>query len=183
MNVPTYKIEAVRVTDSFILEEIYRLRAEAWQEIGVSSSNFPDGKWQDEHDTHAMHWAIFDKSRNVIAAARMCIHEKLEDVPDSHCYLGFESEITLPVASFNRLIVKREFRLLGLSKQMDLIRIAGAKTKQVGSLVGIVYERTGQKRVNNLIELGFRALTNTFSVRDEFTEQGLGNVMPLLKRL
>jgi hypothetical protein len=83
-------------------EIIFGLRVESWKSVGVlTGNNFPADICLDEHDEHAMHWAI-DEGGQLIAAARMCIHTEIHQLPDA----GFFEKLTIsaapPFAAVNR---------------------------------------------------------------------------------
>jgi hypothetical protein len=140
------------VQDPETLNEIlYKLRIETWISMGVfKEGEFKPEDFVDEHDSHAYHWAIKENNK-VIAAARMCVHNSLSDLPDSYCYKYIFSQIKTPIASFNRLVVTLEFQKNGLSKSLDHIRIQKAIQSKCSSILIQVPET----RINPLIEQGF----------------------------
>jgi hypothetical protein len=67
--------------------EIYRLRADVWSMTnGMCSSAFPDGVWRDPVDEDARHWIITDSSDYIVAAARLSLHETLDEVTEPFQY-------------------------------------------------------------------------------------------------
>ena len=75
-----------RAADTPTLEAIYRLRAAVWRETGdVAQAAFADGRWSDEHDAASTHWVIRD-GEELVAAARLSVHERLADVPEAEEY-------------------------------------------------------------------------------------------------
>ena len=89
-----------RITDAPTLEAIYRLRVAVWREAGaIAEAAFPDGRWCDEEDGAAIHWAI-RAGDDLVAAARLSVHEQLADVPDADEYaavgLRLEGRIAVP---------------------------------------------------------------------------------------
>lgn len=69
----------------------------------------------------------------IVAAARLCVHDRLADAPDGEM---FESlELPTPVASLNRLVVSRAHRGLGLAHRFDALRIRRAA--ELGARVAI----------------------------------------------
>ncbi len=108
-----------RVTDAPTLEAIYRLRASVWRETGdIAQAAFRDGRWSDEHDPAALHWAIRDAGGELVAAARLSVHERLADVPEAEEYttagLGLEGRIAAPA----RVVVAASARRHGLAGQL-----------------------------------------------------------------
>ena len=51
-------MELCRISDPKLLEGVYRLRAEVWQHLATDP--FPARGWLDEHDAHALHWAMVE---------------------------------------------------------------------------------------------------------------------------
>lgn len=67
--------KVVEVNDQLILQKIYELRVDIWKLAGIPPSNFKLLIWKDEHDDHAIHWAIIENNYP-LAAARLCVHRK-----------------------------------------------------------------------------------------------------------
>jgi GNAT superfamily N-acetyltransferase len=114
-----------KVVDLNILEKIYALRVNAWR----TNMNIPAWAkaWKDSFDNDAQHWAIM--SGNVpIAAARITVHNYPDEVPDAEIYNGLIANVPSPICSFNRLVVHPDFRGLGLSRLLDEVRLATAKS-------------------------------------------------------
>jgi GNAT superfamily N-acetyltransferase len=107
-----------RVGDAATLAAIYRLRAAVWRETGdVAQAAFPGGSWSDEHDPAALHWVIRD-GEELVAAARLSVHERLADVPESDEYaaagLALEGRIAAPA----RVVVAAAARRRGLAGRL-----------------------------------------------------------------
>lgn len=105
--------------------DIGKFRIKAWRnERGVNPAFFSKSFWIDEVDQYAFHW-IITKNSEIVAAARLSIHDSLCDVPYADL---LNAEQSAPfqnskVASINRLVVLPEYRGLGLSSLLDKIRI------------------------------------------------------------
>jgi hypothetical protein len=94
-----------RITDAPTLEAIYRLRLAVWREAGtVSEAAFPDGRWCDEEDADAIHWAIH-AGEDLVAAARLSVHEQLADVPDADEYAAVGLRLEGRIAAPARFVV------------------------------------------------------------------------------
>ena len=117
-------MEPIEIEREEVLERIYSFRAEVWQHDGVSPDLFPGGRWNDEHDNHAIQWAIF-RGEEIVAAARICTHFTVSQLPDGNLFSS--TETNLLVASFNRLVVHPCSRGLGLARSLDDVRIERAK--------------------------------------------------------
>jgi predicted GNAT family N-acyltransferase len=143
------------VQDQETLNEIlYKLRIETWVSMGVfNEGEFKPEDFVDEHDHHAFHWAIKDDSR-IVAAARMCVHNSLNDLPDADSYENISSEIKTPIASFNRLVVTPDFQKNGISKMLDKVRIKKAVELECKTIMINV----PQNRIKSLLVEGFEVL-------------------------
>ena len=137
--------------DEHLLGRIGRLRVEAWE---TETSRASDMKsWLDEFDRTARHWIVFCKGVPV-AAARLSVHDNLEEVPDAESYAGgFDEPPEGPIASLNRLVVHPSARRAGLSKRLDLVRLAAAE--EIGCRSAIVSTSSGPRRVKQLSAWGF----------------------------
>jgi hypothetical protein len=111
----------------------FRLRYDVWSEVLEVKPEFHAQRLiSDEHDEHAQHWAAFDGD-TVVASARMCIHEKQEDTPDGCIFR--ETHLPTPIATINRLIVHRNWRGRGISRQFDAYRIQSARNGKARCLL------------------------------------------------
>jgi len=119
------------VTETPTLEAIQRLRAEVWRQTGeLSWTAFRDGRWSDEHDRTAMHWVVRDDAGELVAAARLSVHERLADVPEAEAYAAAGLELEGPIAAPAHLVIAAAARgrrlFLGLADaQRAAARAAG----------------------------------------------------------
>jgi GNAT superfamily N-acetyltransferase len=115
----------VIVQDPTLLATIQRLRVDAWLADGIAVPVTSDGRWTDEHDEHAVHWAIVENGL-VKAAARMCIHDRVEDVPEP----GYFRDLVLkgPIASLSRLVTRPDARGRSFASRLDDARIHRAQS-------------------------------------------------------
>jgi len=150
MNKPTSS-EVAEITGTEIVPLTYELRYRVWsKEASLVDSIQEMGVICDEHDTHARHWAAFSCQGTLVASARLCVHEKWQDVPEGDCYK--ELELTGPIASINRLIVEPSARNCGIAKKLDLQRIEAAKEAGASCIVAAP---TSDLRILALKRLGF----------------------------
>lgn len=155
MPVPSLSSAPVVVRDARLLEEIGRLRILAWRANGELPSFAPHADtWLDEHDSHALNFAILFEDRP-IAAARICVHLQVQDLPDLASLAGYEDLLLTPIAAFTRLVVSPAFRSRGLSEQLDLVRLAAARAGGCRSAVAVTHVPT---RTLHLAKSGFRNL-------------------------
>ena len=128
----------------------FRLRYEVWSaETKLIPRVKKQGVITDSHDAHARHWVAFDE-KEMVGAARMCVHEKQQDVPEGSCYKAIE--LIGPLASINRLIVARSARNRGIAKKLDLHRIQAAKETGANCTVA---GPASDLRIHSLEKLGF----------------------------
>jgi len=139
--------------DASELDEVYRLRATVWRAAGFSVAT--GDRWQDAHDVHAHH-VIAVADHEIVAAARICLHGRLDELPDAHVYAGLSTNG--PVAALNRLVAQPRVRGLGVSRRLDESRLQWAKAAGVETVVANVVASTGMSRVRSLEEQGFRRL-------------------------
>lgn len=140
--------------DDGLLQSIGRLRVEAWDTELPEKSGMEC--WLDEHDIRARHWLAFF-NEELVASARLSVHEELDQVPDSESYEGVFAEPPRgPIASLNRLVVHPSARGLGLSKRLDLMRMEAARAMGCRSLV--LGTASGPSRVRQLTGWGFQMM-------------------------
>lgn len=166
MNIISTPIE-IDPRDDRLLQEIGRLRVDAW------ATEVPDlpGKtdvWLDEYELSARHWGIFHDGR-LIAAARLSVHDRLEDVPHAHVYQqAFDEPLPLPIASINRLTTHPDFRGRGCSDALDNVRMLAAEQRNCSCCVAVT--PTGESRTRQLRSLGFKIKIKITSQGDFFHE-------------
>jgi len=132
------------LTDLSKLPLVCQLRAEAWEPDGILPPTV------DEHEAHARHWIAFDGQR-IIAAARLCVHEQVIELPEFElCPTSFEHYVG-PFGSLNRMVVHPEARGRGLAQQLDRLRLSTAI--EMGCHTVVV--STPQGRSRRLEALGF----------------------------
>jgi SAM-dependent methyltransferase/GNAT superfamily N-acetyltransferase len=141
--------------DRPLLEKIGRLRVLAWSTVMPDAARRAEC-WLDEFELQGRHWCIFHDGEPV-AAARMSIHERLEDVPDAEVYAGvFPSPLPPPIASINRLVTHPEFRGRGFSWKLDNVRVQAARAAGASGIIG--ENHTGMERMSQLARLGFQVV-------------------------
>ncbi len=160
------RLNIIRVTDPTVLQRIYQFRVQVWLTVpGVQPDTFPDGRWQDAHDAHARHWAIFDEN-NIVGAARLCIHQDLRDIPDAHLFRDIDVSLPLPIASINRVVVHPRMRGRGLARQLDQARLEQAARLGCRSVVGCWTQVSGERRWRALERQGFRPVNGRILLPD-----------------
>lgn len=139
------------------MEEIYRLRVEAWRGQSRLSSGMTH--WVDEVDAVARQWAIVHHGV-VVGAIRMSLHESLAQLPSAEVYVGvLPSALPPPIASYNRLVVHPDHRGHGLSRVLDLVCLEAARAAGASALVGATGSvEANRRRIEAMKRLGFQEL-------------------------
>lgn len=107
------------MTDASTLDAIYRLRAAVWRETGdLAQAAFGDGRWSDEHDPASLHWVVRDGAGELVAAARLSVHERLADVPEAEEYTAAGLRLDGRIAAPARVVVAAAARRRGLAEQL-----------------------------------------------------------------
>jgi GNAT superfamily N-acetyltransferase len=109
---------------------------------------------EDGFDEDAWCWIIRMEDQ-VVAAARLTIHEDLTNVPDAHLFRHLISPIPEPVAYISRLVVHPAVRGRGLTRTLDELRIEAALEIGCRSMVVVWNPKSGVRRKQQLMELGF----------------------------
>ena len=133
-----------------LLDQIGRLRVRAW---ATEIAQMPDlDCWIDPIDHAARHFVIHQSER-LIGAARLTIHEQLDDVPDAAVYRDlFPAGIPGPIGTLSRLVVDPAARRQGCGTALDRARIEAARRAGCRSLLG---SSSAERRINQLRQHGF----------------------------
>ena len=137
-------IQEIAFTDYW--QDILELRDACRQDKDPQLANqlFPAGMY-DEFDDTAMHWGIFD-DENLVASARLSVHRNINELPDRFLFSDiWDKELPAPIASLNRLSVATAYRGLGLSGQLDRIRIQKARRIGCRCICGTAHGKRQQK--------------------------------------
>lgn len=138
------------ITGTAHVPATFRLRFDIWNsETELKAVTKASAEIRDAHEDHARHWATF-RSGQMIASARMCVHDHLTNSPDSGVFRGIE--LDSPVATLNRLVVHASARGLGLAASLDEIRISAALAEGAHTVIGSFPEY----RIPALQKRGFR---------------------------
>lgn len=125
----------VSASDQIRLGEIGRFRLEVWrQETAVNEALFPKGEWIEALDTVARHW-IFVDDLGLVAAARLTIHQTLNDNPDGYLWARAGRSVPLPAGHFCKLVVAKRARGRGLGKRLNATRIEAARASGAKSIL------------------------------------------------
>ena len=142
------------------LEMIAALRRHCWKNV------LPDlGLLADGHDEHALHFLVFDE-RSLIAAARLCVHEFLAQVPDPYLFVGEYFPFAPRFGCMNRLVVHPDYRGIGISAMLDRARIETAKSLGCRSMLVVSSLHSGVRRRQALDAQGFTCVTRGEGVDD-----------------
>lgn len=136
-----------------LIHRIGELRYQVWlEEKATLGSLASRGRWVEHFDIDATHFiAIIDDS--IVAASRITFHDNFGEVPDYEEYRDMNLDLPGPIASFNRLVVRRDFRGKGLSSLMDRVRLNEAFRHAVACTLA---NGVGTQRKGSLLKLGFQ---------------------------
>jgi ribosomal protein S18 acetylase RimI-like enzyme len=109
----------------------------------------------DSFDAMARHWiAVADDQ--VIGAARLTIHDAIEDVPEAVCLGGvFAQPPPPPIGFLSRLIVAPQCRRRGVGRALDQTRTRAAEEARCRTLLALVFDVSGEARAAQLVSQGF----------------------------
>lgn len=129
----------------------FALRYRVWsKEVQLPDSFQGAGLICDDHDDHARHWGVLSDTGCLVGSARLCVHERVQDIPEADCYT--ELQLPHPITSINRLVIEHFARKRNLDYSLDLHRIEAA---QSAGAACIVVAPTDEGRVRALGKSGF----------------------------
>jgi GNAT superfamily N-acetyltransferase len=96
----------------------------------------------------------------------MSVHGELAAIPDFHIFEGLGLSVEQPIASINRLVVHSDFRWLGLSRELDALRLDAARKVGCRTMTALASKLSGIKRLQALQKLGFRPVAPAYSLRN-----------------
>lgn len=140
-------------SDISTLTDIYKLRVKSWEETGVFNSiDYPNG-WHDELDKSAVHFFV-KKDGILMSAARVNILSSISQIPISRVYQnnGYDSEKNIGYISRN--VVHPDFRGMGLSKIMDIVRLNYLNRNNIQ----LCFADANQKRMETLLSYNFEII-------------------------
>lgn len=124
--------DPLEVADAETIDEICRLRARVWEATGQAAATaFPDGGWRDPYDSDCLHWIIRDDRGRLVAAARVTVHDRLEEVPEAEEYSRYGLRLPGPIAAPARVVVLAEAQGGGLARR--LLDAQDAFARRVGA--------------------------------------------------
>jgi len=145
-----------QTSEESTLRQVYRLRVLAFKADGLIPPSLSSSaeSWRDEHDEHAIHWVV-QREGVVVAAARICIHQALDQVPDAQLFIDTGISAEPPIACFNRLVIAPSERGKGVSGKLDSVRIDEAV--RLGCKFAVAWTHN-PKRIKPVQDLGFRLI-------------------------
>ena len=156
--------EEILSSDVNALNLIGKLRYKVWEEEGsINAEAFPNMCWVDELDKGGRHWVVKDSNGEYIAAARLTVHETLDDdYRDVQLWKRSGKVLPLPTCDLGRLVVLNAFRGRGIAQSLNKIRIEYAK--EIGAKSIMVTASEGNARL--LRKLGFVDIGETIVFDD-----------------
>lgn len=119
----------------------------------------------DGHDIHSFHFVLFGQN-SVVAAARLCRHELLDEIPDPHLYLEWKKPLPGPYGCCSRLVVHPDYRQHGIAATLDKARADAAVKLGCNALAVNWNEHSGIKRRNAIEAQGFVSASNGKAMDD-----------------
>jgi predicted GNAT family N-acyltransferase len=139
--------------DSYYLDAIAKLRVSVWSnQLGQKA--FLENQWCDEHDQHAFHWIVINTENELIASARLCLHNTIAEFPDFQEIRELVTEFPPPIAMMTRLVISPNYQKLGISKILDLARIK--KAEQLGAKSIVL--QVPFYRIKSIEKFGFKCV-------------------------
>ncbi|AWB68724.1 hypothetical protein C2869_21020 [Saccharobesus litoralis] len=125
-NVVTVQFDVSHPEYTRLIESVGRFRFQQWRTANMNMSNTLKAQtWIEAQDELAWHW-LSSVEGQVIASARLSIHNSLSDLPEGELYKGLDDLYPQKIASFNRLIVDEGYRGLGVAANLVQCRIEQA---------------------------------------------------------
>jgi GNAT superfamily N-acetyltransferase len=111
----------------------------------------------DHYENNARHWVAM-ADEEIIGAARLTVHDAVEDVPEAVCLgdIFAQGAPPTPVGFLSRLVVAPPHRRHGVGRALDEVRIRAAEEAGCRSLLALVYDVSGEARVAQLVSQGFQ---------------------------
>ena len=169
-------MELCSIADPQMLDRVYRLRAAVWSPLAPEP--FATGRWMDDHDAHAWHWAVLERGAP-IAAARFCVHDEAEELPDARFYRGIAPRLVPPVGSLNRLVVAEPFRRAGIATRLDDARL---QSDAAAACTTIVCCTDNEHRIRALERRGFEVMGPAQNVDSRALADGRRPLIVVLQR-
>lgn len=135
---------------SYLLQEIGRLRVNAWQTIAGLAPSTTGDTWLDDLEAESYHfYVVFDGV--LIAASRLSL---ITDIAEVTMHAVFREYFTPepPFWYLTRLVVHPEYQKLGLMHKLDAIRWTTARQILPSTRV---YTITNGQRTEYLLNMGF----------------------------
>jgi hypothetical protein len=150
----------VEVVGAELVDEIACFRVEGRAGAATLPAHAAkSGAWRDAHDLHARHWIVRNESGAVCAAARLCVHAVVAELPDAAAWGSALDAWPGPYASLNRLTVRADRRGRGLARALDIVRLDAAAAVGARTAVGTLMPPDGLLgRLAALRALGFHVV-------------------------
>jgi predicted GNAT family N-acyltransferase len=114
-------------------------------------------------DPVGRHWIVRNENNEIIAAARMTLHDSLDDgYRDVQLWKRSGKYLPLPTVDLGRLVVLYSYRGRGIAQMLNVVRIEAARQMQAKSIMVTASE--GNARL--LRKLGFEDIGETIFFSD-----------------
>ena len=117
-------------------EAVGRLRMETWRFEGYEPQDHAGDCYLESHDDHGDLWSIYI-DHVLAASARVCLHHTCDEFPEADTLSpqNLKSIRNGPYAVFSRLVIRPGYQKLGLSRMLDDIRTAFARSSGAQRIV------------------------------------------------
>jgi GNAT superfamily N-acetyltransferase len=157
-----FQIEEHSGVSECAIDEVRALRGLCWPEVYAAGSTLEDG-----FDDDAWHWTIYQDFQ-MIAAARLTVHQNLVAVPDAHLFCHLDpTSLPSPIGYISRLVVHPSARGQHIAATLDRVRVSKAVELGCKSLVGVWNPRSGERRRQQLVRLGFQSADGETPLDDQ----------------
>ena len=136
-----------------LLDESRNVLRETWPQEETIVANWLQHYDDSLYESQRHLWGVYDGTQ-IVATARITIHDDLNDVPAGYLAVGLENSFSAPIASLNRLAVRPSYQNLGIGHHLDEVRLSRARELGAGCAIVICRD----DRLSMLRKIGFELL-------------------------
>jgi predicted GNAT family N-acyltransferase len=130
-----FSFDTAQDYDERLLKAVGELRYNAWNGIGMSMNSADSEKvFIDEYDENAHIWVVTNKTGQMVASARVSIHDSIDSIPQVELFNEYRACLKPPIAAFSRLVVSAEYRNQKISNFLVEQRLAYVEPLEVNSI-------------------------------------------------
>ncbi|MGF1528523.1 MAG: hypothetical protein ACFCBW_17240 [Candidatus Competibacterales bacterium] len=118
-----------------LIRQVALLRRDVWLAEGKRTpGDDEEAGWCEPEDAIGHH-VLVTWQESLVGAARMSLHQTVNELPDRSLYVGLETRLRPPLASLNRLVTHPDQRGQGLSRVILVDQLAHASELGVATVV------------------------------------------------